>query len=212
MNKPALRTYYKLLCRRSLCVYDHAPRACHMVCKFKDIRAALGMSYKFSPRMLFFHFQDIFPKDLVVCRAVPFPGNDFLVSPGRDISSQVLVRHKDDLVCVQRVYHFHSVGRGAAYIGFCLYCSRAVYIRDNRGFRVFFFQYFKAFNIDHICHRAGSINFRQQNRFIRGKDCSAFPHKMDAAEDNNISVLAYGFLAQGKGVTDKICNVLDFGA
>jgi len=80
-----------------------------------------------------FIFKTSSPQDLVMCGQCRFPGNDFFVSPGFDIGSQIFIRHKDNFIGFQGVYYLYSIGGRTTDIRLSLDSSRSVNIADNRG-------------------------------------------------------------------------------
>ena len=91
-------------------------------------------------RMCCLYLDNMFCQNPMMGRTISFPKYHGSVQFGRYIASQAFIRDKEYFMFFgNRRDDFHCIGRSTTYIALCFYSSRAIYITNNFGIRMFFF-------------------------------------------------------------------------
>ncbi|MNC70398.1 hypothetical protein D3C75_1212040 [compost metagenome] len=68
------------------------------------------MYHKFCLRIFGSHFNNIFNREHIMSVAITFPDNQLLTGLFLNIIAQILIRHPDDFLRVERFNHLDGVG------------------------------------------------------------------------------------------------------
>jgi len=206
-----LGSHDELVCGGFARVSAHSPRAQNLVGEVDDLGTALGMDDHFGVRVVPPQPHNVLRADSAVGGAVAGPELHLPARSGPDEGSEVLVRHEENSIGVlEALDDLDGVGRCAAEVRLRLDRSRGVNVADHGDVPHLLFLAAERLGIDHVGHGASGVPVGQKNSLVRAEYGRRLSHEVDPTEDDYIGVGPGGVLAELKGITNEVRDILDF--